>query len=325
MNLIKRLELEEIRPNIFVQAEIVNSPFNKDIKVLFEQIESNPIGRRLLEKISRYSSEIHVLYGKECQSISNHERDSSKVSSPIVVRISMSDLVCFSITGESIPLPVHVILFHELTHAYHHVSGKFATSQLCDPLVWESDEEYKTIIGFPHKKEKSTPKITENAFRKEEGLPDRFGSWSPSGNGVRSALCAARIRTLRAIHTRNQLAYSDKLIPPPLALCSVSDLGMENRCVVLLAIQGVDVDFTPKNITSSFFWIDRNNSLHSQMGPDCYLRPPHQIDSDELKSLAKGCFSKLNNVVFKIQTWTTLRLSQQEFDILLTKIHLVKD
>jgi hypothetical protein len=324
MNLIKRLEFEEIRPNIFVQAENINSSFNKEVKVLFAQIESNPIGRRLLEKIYRYSSEIHVLYGKECQCISNHEIDSSTIISPVIVRISMRDLVCFSITGESIPLPMHVILFHKLIHAYHHLSGKFATSQLCDPLVWESDEEYKTIIGFPHKKEKSTPKITENAFRKEEGLPDRFGSWSPSGNGVRSALCAARIKTLGAIHTRNQLAYSDKLIPP-LALCSVSDLGLESRCVVLLAIQGVDVDFTPKNITSSFFWVDRNNSLHSQMGHDCYLRPPHQTDSDELKSLAKGCFSKLNNVVFKIQTWTTLRLSQQEFDILLTKIHLVKD
>ena len=92
----------------------------------------------------------------------------------------MKDKKCYSTKGDAIDFPKHVILFHELTHAYHNLSGKRATSLLTDPLVWESDEEYKTIVGFPSKnKNRTTPKITENAFRKAEGLPERFGSWGP--------------------------------------------------------------------------------------------------------------------------------------------------
>jgi len=129
----------------------------------------------------------------------------------------MKNLECLSTKGEPLSLPKHVILFHELTHAYHYLSGKRACSQFCDPLAWESDEEYKTIIGFPSKKNKTTAKVTENAFRKAEGLPERFGSSGPPSKNEMSHLCAARIKLLGEIHENNQQDRPGNASPPPIA------------------------------------------------------------------------------------------------------------
>ncbi len=181
-------ESEEIRPNIFIPSEQANRAFNRDIRIIIERIETNPIGKRLLEKIRLCTSQIYIIYGKNDENL--WISLNSQLISPIIISSSMKEWTCFSTKGESIPFPRHVILFHELTHAYHTLSGKRATSHLSDPIVWETEEEYKTIVGFPSKKnkERTKAKITENAFRKAEGLPERFGSWSPSGNDERTSL-----------------------------------------------------------------------------------------------------------------------------------------
>lgn len=287
---------------------------------------SNPIGNRLLEKIRLCASQIYISYGNKDETIwiCTQESIDSKLILPVTISISMEDQTCFSTTGESIPLPKHVILFHELTHAYHNLSGKRATNHSCDPIAWKSDEEYKTIVGFPSKKGKTTAKITENAFRKAEGLPERFGSWSPSGIDEREALSAARVKLLGGIHERNQLLSPQSSSPPPIALCSISDLGVENRCALLAEIQGVELDFTPKDKTSNFWWIDPSNSLNANMGSECYLRLPKEMES-EIKELAIAFFPKLNKTDFKVNSLVFLRFSKQELDIILDSIPRVKD
>lgn len=308
------VEFEEIRPNIFIPSEKTDSACNNDVKILIEQIETNPIGRRLLEKIRLSSSEVFIGYGKRDKCAMFSEKDSNYV----IISLSKKDFTCFSARGESIPFPKHVKLFHELTHAHHYFSGKRAMGHLSDPLVWENDEEYKTIMGFPSKKGKTTPKITENAFRRAEGLPERFGSWDPSGSSLRSALCAARIKILGAMHEKSRSFFPENFAPPPIALCSVKDLGSVNRCLVYTKIHGVDIKYNPKDKISNFFWIDPSNFMASNIGDTCYHRPPNasDLDSMRLKSLAAELFPELENTIFKVCSMVILRVSQYEIDVI---------
>jgi hypothetical protein len=259
-----KVNSEEIRPNIFISSKKHYPLFNQDVRLLLKSIEANSIGKRLLKKISLCTGEIYIHFGKENISrfINEKESGDAQIRSFTVISCSLEDNICYSTTAEEIPSPKCVILFHELVHAYHHLSGKLGTSNSCDPLVWESDEEYKTIVGFPSKKGKTTPKITENAFRREEGLPERFGSWSLSYKCGLAALRAARVTLVGSIHEKNQQADLENLNPPPMALCSISDLGSENTIVLLADIEGVDIDCTPKDKTSTFISIDKNNRIN---------------------------------------------------------------
>lgn len=328
MSMVSRwkAESESIQPNIFIPSSTKNYAFNRDVKVLFEKIEANPIGRRLLEKIQLYSSEIHIFYGNTDETISMHNQETRDLNiiPPVFIRLSMKDRECFSTKGEPISFPKHVILFHELTHAYHALSGKRANSQICDPIVWESDEEYKTIVGFPSKKKKITSKITENAFRIAEGLPERFGSWSPIGNNGRQRLSALRVRLLGKIYEQNKQSNSENRSPPPVALCSINDLGANNHCVALASIQGVDTSFSPKNTVSNFFLIDTRNILDLILDNQCYLNLTN-IESEKIKTIATILFPKLRNLDFTVKSLMYLRLTEPELDVLLRDVPLSED
>jgi hypothetical protein len=298
---------EEIRPNIFIPPEEADPLFNREVKILIEKIEANVIGNRLLEKIGLHPPAIHIFYGKEdrCTLV----RAKEKTIPLTIIECSMKDTRCFSAKGESIPLPKHVILFHELTQGYHHLSGKSATSNFSDPLVWGSDEEYKTIVGFPSKKGKTTPKITENAFRFAEGLPERFGSVDPIANGSNLFLIS-RIKLLGKIHEQNRFSLS----PPSIALYSISDLRITKRCALYAEIQGVDTDFALKNTTSRFLSIDPSNSIDSLMGDRCYLRllPEADMTIDTIKRIARDFLPKLQRGEFEVKFAVFLRLSEDE-------------
>ena len=65
-----RSESEEIKPNIFIPSEKANRALNRDIKILVERIENNPIGRRLLEKIRLCSfSDLYCLWTQRRKSL----------------------------------------------------------------------------------------------------------------------------------------------------------------------------------------------------------------------------------------------------------------
>lgn len=328
MSMVSRwkLDSEAIGQNVFIPSSTKDYAFNMGVKVLFEKVESNPVGKRLLGKIRLCSSEIHIFYGNEDKTMWIHNQESRdlNVVPPVFISLSMKDVECFSTKGESISLPKHVILFHELTHAYHNLSGKRANSQICDPIVWESDEEYKTVIGFPSKKKKMTPKITENAFRIAEGLPERFGSWGPSGNDERQRLSNARVRLLGKIYEQNKRSYPENTSPPPVALCSINDLGLDNRCIALASIQGVDTSFNPKDGVSNFFWVDPSNILSPILNNECYLNQTN-MELEKIKMLATILFPKLQGLDFNVKSLVYLRLSQQELNILLSDIPLFKD
>lgn len=320
-------ESEEVKQNIFIPSETADRAFNRDIKIIIERIESNIVGKRLLEKIRLCASQIYIFYGKKDKAIWVHDQESKTSSQipPVIISCSMKNLSCFSTKAESIPFPMHVILFHELTHAYHNLSGKRATSQTTDPIVWESDEEYKTIMGFPSKKkERTKAKITENAFRKVEGLPERFGSWGPSFKDDKLALSAARIKVLGSIHERNQSTSPLSSSPPPIAKCSISDLGSTNRCLISTEVEGVNRDFSAnQTAVSHFFWVDPSNTLDSIIGNQCYLRPPSDMTSENIKKAVAAIFPKLNEINFQIRSLIFLRLSQSELDVFLNDIPII--
>jgi len=301
---------EELVPNIFMPLNKGHSTFNRDVKVLFEKIGTNPIGQRLLEKIRLCSSHIYIIFGDEDKAYCFQK------CKDVVVTCSLKDLDCYSTTGEPIPLPKHVVLFHELTHAYHNISGKRAISHICDPLVWENDEEYKTVAGFSSRKNKTTPKITENAFRKAEGLPARFGSISPSSPGSMHKFELARLKLLGSIHEQNLKGLSENESPPPVALCSIKDLGVDNLCAVRLSVEGVDLSLTPKeNMTANFYWVDPNKTMNGIMGDVCYFSP--DLTQVELINTLVTSFFHLQNVEHdKIKSLLFMRISGQEHEIM---------
>jgi hypothetical protein len=320
-----KADFEEVKPNIFIPSQTENLAFNIGIKSQLEKIEKNPIGKRLLDKIQGCSAPIFVVWDNDDStiSISSQEYKVASKMPPVIVKCSMKDTRCYSIQGEAIPFPIHVVLFHELTHAHHTLSGKRATSQLTDPLVWESDEEYKTIIGFPSKKgSRNKPKITENAFRQAENLPERFGSWGPSGCDEREALCVARIKIVGKIHAQNLLASSSSFSPPPIAMCTLNDLGNPNHCIVAATIEGVNRDFSQnKKAVSNFFWIDPSTSLDSLMGPRSYDRFSMDTSfSEAIKNAAIIVFPKLTTTDFKVKSFGFYRVSQLELNILQNNI-----
>lgn len=207
---IHEAPLECIRPNIYVTPSLNLPNFSSQVKELIEHIDSNPIGHRLLEKISQCTSHhINILHSSKDLTISS----SSKKH--VIVNCSLTNLSCFSSRGETIPIPNYVVLFHELTHAYHVLYKKRSVTHQADPLIWASDEEYHTIMGFPSKNPgRTTPKITENAFRKAEGLPERFGHIRPETLQTpftKSLL--TRLKLLGHLHEKLQSANSSSEAP----------------------------------------------------------------------------------------------------------------
>lgn len=337
---VMRGTFTEIRPKIFIPTQKENPFFHRNIKTLIKDVECNPIGTRLLEKIELSPLPIYLTKGNESQTLvyaqNNH-------ISKIVIQCSMDSTVCVSTQAKWIPCPKQVILFHELTHAYHYCSGKGATSQITDPLVWGCDEEYKTIVGFPSKKPGRTKaKITENSFRQAEHLPERFGSWPPledslsrsfrtirmkiqnpfneqsqmffSGQLMGHALSAARIKTLGPLHEQNQKIVPHISAPPPITNCSIKDLGERNYCVFLINAQDVKKDVPSTEILS--YWICSSKVADAVMGSECYFKMPINTHAVMAEYLVKER-PRLNRAEFKIESIAVVRISELEFSSIL--------
>jgi hypothetical protein len=295
-----------VRSNIFIKHSIERIDFSDQIRKVIDRIEANPIGCRLLKKISSYTLPIHIVY---------HIRDetlSKGLATPIIVHCSLENLSCFSVQCQPIPLPNYIVLFHELTHAYHVLSGKRSITTRSDLLIWGSDEEYHTIVGFPSKNStRTTPKITENAFRRAEGLPERFGHIRP--NQLKTLFdhsLLTRLKLLGEIHENLQASSFCRDAPPPIALCTKAALGGSNHWMIITRIQGINEEFTPTPKVISKFY--HRYFLEADLDT-CYVEDLSLLKQaqDELTTL----FPKLQEVKHTVKALAILRCSQEEFDV----------
>lgn len=297
--------LQERQPWICLSAKEEDSAFNSEVKDLLNQINLNPIGARLIAKLRLLSRKIFIFPGAKDLTASN--------SFGTYISLTLKDFNCYSPTSEAIFLPKHVILFHELTHAYHHLSNKQAWSNQSDPLVWESDEEYKTIIGFPSKSGKTSPKITENAFRQAEGLPLRYGSYGPS-EGIRSLLAAHRGKILGSIYERQLSESPENFSPPPMAQCTMEDLGSEHHCLALITVA------EDENQIRDFLCFDFGEEFERELENKIF-KYNHSASQAELNEIAsKYAIPNLENKVVK--SAIKVRLSIPELIIACKKAEL---
>lgn len=289
--------------------------FFETIQQLFSRIEKNPVGKRLFAKMNRFSVPILLRSGVTDQAkvvVSNRQGEKTLVK--VVITLSQRILTCFSFKGDEISLPPHVVLFHELIHAYHAMRGKVAVGLHVDPLVWESDEEFKTVVGFPRKKEKPWPKITENTFRLAEGLPERYGSFGPP-SGKEVALLAQRRIQLLALNR----VYSSGIAggQQRTALVTNEVFGRELFYIVLIRIEGVDLDLSPKKGETRFFFDDitteeKVRSMHKMA---------YQIVDVEAKEAAVRNYTtlllpSLKTKPFKVVYLSFLRVTSLEKEVI---------
>lgn len=179
------------QPNIYIDKSISPSFYATVIRDL-AILKTTFTGNRLLYKVAQGLHAIYITYGPDNLAIPH----SASFSLPhqgcgTTIHFSAEPFI-FGREGLSLEVaPSYLILAHELIHAYHIQRGKSPYScYYVDPSLWKTDEEYRTIIGFPtKKKERENPKITENTLRKELGFPPRmdYYDWF-YGLGVTSQL-----------------------------------------------------------------------------------------------------------------------------------------
>jgi hypothetical protein len=172
-------ESDRMRPNIYLVTK-PNTPasFRATLESSLEQIEKTHIGKRLLEKIRESPHPFFIAFDESrnhCADPPEGTQIPGRGWSPLIY-YSGQDTQYLTTDGTCATRPNFVAFFHELIHAYHFSKGKDVRSgTVCDKMVWKTDEEYKTIIGFPSKNQtRKTPKITENALLAELGLKERM-------------------------------------------------------------------------------------------------------------------------------------------------------
>ncbi len=302
-----RRESEEIRPNIFVHREKDCPDFRGRTMTLITHIEANPIGRRLFEKINRCVSQIYICHGKTDATHFWHADDAVIYPVQLITTLSDSDDGgCVSMRGEKIPHPAHVSLFHEMVHAYHSLSenGLSHQAQYCDPMVWSTDEEYRTIMGFPWEEEE----ITENAFRRAERLTERFGH-NPSSQH-QHPLVTARIKLLGSVHERNLSMRAAKILaPPPIAMLTEADLGRDICWCLLIGSDRENIIVAPLKGGVGPHDESREKTCVSLMTD---LTDPSLL---EMKKLIDPCLPKLKEQGFEVRNVWLIKTNRSELTL----------
>jgi NleD-like pathogen effector protein (putative zinc metallopeptidase) len=154
--------------------------FVDQVKADLNLVETNPIGKRLIEKIGKLSHKICIKYatnGRFCDPLIELAATTPGKGCSSIIWYSLSEHgTSISYQCEPIQTPRFVDLAHELIHGYLNGRGKTAKSNHCDIIAWSNDREYQVIMGLPSKKLKNRtiPKITENNFRIAQGLQQKF-------------------------------------------------------------------------------------------------------------------------------------------------------
>lgn len=199
------------------------------------------------------------------------------------------------------------------------MSGKNAKTCRTDPILWESDEEYKTIIGFPSKKSfRNKPKITENSFRMADNIPERFGSWNPLANSLGHKLFQIRFGLL-AQNYKNSLLDCTPNSPPRITVCTKEDLYFSDKYILYVCLKmekGV-VNLGRENM-EDYYIMDTSNSFQTLIGEKCYhtIWPSAETKIDILKDFIEKAFPHIRKLTFTITKMVVLRLSLNEFSLL---------
>lgn len=302
----------EIHDNILYPSENGESLYY-ELLPSFQLIQKNPIGQRLLEKIEDLIGTIYLTKSNENQAIY------FKNKKIVVITLTFKNSLFYTIDGVIRPTPFYVIFFHELIHAYHFLSGKNAKTCSTDPILWESDEEYKTIIGFPSKKSfRNKPKITENSFRKADNIPERFGSWDPLAKSVGHKLFQIRFGLLTQKY-KNSLLDCSSNSPPRITVCTKEDLYFSDKYIlyVCLKLENGVVNLGSENM-EDYYIMDTSNSFQTLIGEKCYhtIWPSAETNIDILKDFIEQDFPHLRKLTFTITKMVVLRLSLNEFSLL---------
>lgn len=152
--------------NIFILPE-GNALFSEEVIEALSAIHSQPIGNRLLRALGQRGNPIYIFEGSTdaaCEKLG-------------VVILSLSSLKSLGKNGENIPFPFFTKLAHELIHI--HQDAKTNKSLPLTPdhlLIWTNEIEYRAIMRGSD----LSPDITENAIRKEHGLPERYSHLFPA-------------------------------------------------------------------------------------------------------------------------------------------------
>lgn len=159
---------EEIIRGFFVKQCENNLRFVEQTKNAVRKIVANPVGKKLMHKISKFSRQILIT----CSNATAVKvlTSSSGKRYPFI-KFSLKNINSYSIELKNIEVPPYVLLFHEFLHLHYGnlpSSNKLAGIQVFDPFIWADSEEF-TVIADPDSE------ITEHAFCDADGLPKRLG------------------------------------------------------------------------------------------------------------------------------------------------------
>lgn len=126
-------------------------------------------GRVVLEELLAGPRISKIAYRRERHEMSNH----TAYVDP------GAELALFGEDGKVIETPFHVLLLHELVHVVHEARGELTTTHAASHAAYTNAEEEATIQGAPPpgpRMEWHAPvDLSENAYRDEVNLPERFG------------------------------------------------------------------------------------------------------------------------------------------------------
>ena len=236
-----------VRP--FIQVPD-NSPFifRKLVSSSLDRVEETQVGKRLLRKIEASAKHVVIIQNpQDIRGTPDFHKLLARMSEDSFMHLNLADAPNFTFIRYSglptrvistdflpIDMPPFLNLAHELIHASHCVDGARAPDLgRANKLVWSNDEEYNTIMGFPSE----SPSITENAFRAELGLPERFShhSFELLRKHCVGSLIYQRVKLAAEVYRRTclELGYKGQnQNPPPIINCSSKDLGFSARCMI---------------------------------------------------------------------------------------------
>lgn len=295
--------VQQIKKNFYFHPERASS---ERLKKDFDAIEANPVGKELLEKIAQCSTRILI-------NISNDHfaKWLFNVTTDVhigVINYSQETQQCFSRDGESIPIDSHTALFHEILHIYHNIINydKLIEIHPIDPLVWDTEEEYRTIMGFPDEQESGITPLTENTYRKAAGLTERFGHIS----GDPCSLLKTRLKFLGKIHQNNLKRLQEPTLLPLPALCSEENL---NPSDVALVLSVTYLDTGCSSVYTKLLPLDMQEEYYK------FAIPGRRLPKDEIRSWAMTVFPHLIQMDFEISYFGFIKISEEERSAILNE------
>lgn len=168
----------EVFPNIIICPDQPPG-FDTAVRDVIARIASRPIGKRLLDKIAKANHVAWLTIGERSETTFYDALGAvtKGKGSDAEIRLSLVTRAMISFDVKEAESPFFIDCVHEFIHLYRGFYGKNRSmgNVACKEL-WQDDDEYETMVGFPSKKdrERTKPKITENTIREEHSLPQVY-------------------------------------------------------------------------------------------------------------------------------------------------------